>query len=514
MTAVLDRPVVTPKLRAPADTPAAARRNWRSPRRIVVAAVAFNSLLVTLFTTLTSVSTSPFQDEGLYVYMGHRMAQHLWHGSTIIEHPSAYLSGSPMVYPPLAAIADTIGGLGLARNLSLLFIVVAGVMVYLTAAQLFGRLAGVIAQLAFLCNGSVLFQAHLATFDAMALCIVSIATWVAVRSAQRNGLLYGFLAGGLLALAFLTKYMTAVYVPIVAVIAVAAGWSTWRWVVVQRAAVMVFVSVALVFFYIELFAREIWVGIVSTTFSRAAMAEASTGSMVTTLLGWAAPWLVGAAVAVVIGSVGPGRRLLVLRLALLGGAIAAPLGQMRMHEMTSFSKHLAFGMVFAAPLVGELFAMALRKTRGKAAPTVAAFLVLAVSLGVVTSREFLTGWIDDRPLIAPLSTAIAASPGKVVLAEVGSAERYELRQETGPRQWADTYSFSYSGLTGVPAYEKAIEQSHFGVIYLSMTTVNGQAVHEYLISHATPYILSEKVPRYLRGELVGSWLLFTPRVAG
>lgn len=66
----------------------------------------------------------------------------------------------------------------------------------------------------------------------------------------------------------------------------------------------------------------------------------------------------------------------------------------------------------------------------------------------------------------------------------------------------------------VPAHERAIDQRHFGVIYLSMTTVNGQAVHKYLISHATPYILTEKVPRYLRGELVGSWLLFTPRVGG
>lgn len=512
MTAVLERPsgaAPTP----PPTTTVPDRPARRVTRRLAVGLVALNSVLVTLWTTLANPPTSPFQDEGLYLYMGHRVAQNVFHGSVIIEHPSAYLSGSPMVYPPLAAFADTLGGLGLARNLSLAFIVVAGVMVYLLAAQLFGRLAGVAAQTAFVLNGSVLFQAHLATFDAMALCLVAAAAWVAVRSAQRNGLLHGWIAGVLIALAFVTKYMTALFLPIIIVVAVAAGWSRWRWVLVQRAAAMAFLAVALVYFYVELFAREIWLGITSTTFSRAAIAEASTGHMVSSLLAWAAPWLVAALVGVLAGSVGRGRPLLVLRLALLAGAVAAPLGQLRMHEMTSFSKHLAFGMVFAAPLIGELVAKLLRSTRGKGAPTVAAFGVLLAVVGGFTSREFLTGWIDDRPLIAPLATAAAASPGKVVLAEVGSAERYQLRKDIGSRQWADTYSFSYGGLSGLPAYEQAIDQSHFGVIYLSMTTANGRAVHQYLISHSTPYILDQKVPRYLRGDLVGSWLVFVPRVS-
>ena len=66
----------------------------------------------------------------------------------------------------------------------------------------------------------------------------------------------------------------------------------------------------------------------------------------------------------------------------------------------------------------------------------------------------------------------------------------------------------------MPAYLEAIDQSHFGVISLSLTTPYGKQIYQYLITHSTPYILGTKVPRYFRGSLVGSWLVFVPRVNG
>jgi hypothetical protein len=81
-----------------------------------------------------------------------------------------------------------------------------------------------------------------------------------------------------------------------------------------------------------------------------------------------------------------------------------------------------------------------------------------------------------------------------------------------PSQWNDTYVFYYAGVEGPPAYREAIDESHFGVIYLSLTTPYGRDVHSYLTEHNTPYQLVAKVPRQLRGELIGDWFVYTPKV--
>ena len=62
------------------------------------------------------LNTNAFEDEGLYVYTGHRMIQHLLHGVFLPEYPGAYFSGAPGLYPVLAAMADSVGGLAAARG--------------------------------------------------------------------------------------------------------------------------------------------------------------------------------------------------------------------------------------------------------------------------------------------------------------------------------------------------------------------------------------------------------------
>jgi hypothetical protein len=132
--------------------------------------------------------------------------------------------------------------------------------------------------------------------------------------------------------------------------------------------------------------------------------------------------------------------------------------------------------------------------------------------GVYFSGRFLTGWEPDTNLRPVLTTAISASPRKAILGERPSPQRYELRNMVAPSQWNDTFAFSYAGLKGPQAYRKAIDQSHFGVIYLSLTTPYGRYVHSYLTKHDTPYQLVAKVPRHLRYDVIGDWFIYTPKV--
>ena len=36
-----------------------------------------------------------YNDSGLYIYMGHRMLEHIIHGAHLSEYPGAFFSGSP-----------------------------------------------------------------------------------------------------------------------------------------------------------------------------------------------------------------------------------------------------------------------------------------------------------------------------------------------------------------------------------------------------------------------------------
>lgn len=89
-----------------------------------------------------------FSDEALYSYAGHQMLAHWLHGQPVQDFET-YFSGSPAVYPPLAAMADHLGGISAVRTLSLLFLLGATILLFLTTARLFTRSAGYLAALLF-----------------------------------------------------------------------------------------------------------------------------------------------------------------------------------------------------------------------------------------------------------------------------------------------------------------------------------------------------------------------------
>jgi hypothetical protein len=196
---------------------------------------------------------------------------------------------------------------------------------------------------------------------------------------------------------------------------------------------------------------------------------------------------------------------------LIVGTLIGPVQHIRIEESTSLAKHVAFGVLFAAPLIGDLLGRMLRRTPVLATPLVASVIVALCLSGLHYSSVFRSGWVPNDNLMPTLSVAILDNPNKEILGEQPAPERYALRKAVDSTYWNDTYSFSYAGLTGKRAYKKAIDQSHFGVIYLTMKTTYGKYVNHYLSTHKTPYRLRAKVPRYMRRSYVGDWLIYTPR---
>jgi 4-amino-4-deoxy-L-arabinose transferase-like glycosyltransferase len=496
-----------------AAQPAATHRAPSRVRRVLSSPWLWLPLICAVQVALAlrhGLNANAFEDEGLYVYTGHRMIQHFLHGAFLPEYPGAFFSGAPGLYPVLAAMADAVGGLAAARDVSLFFAVVATVATYGVGSRLFGRAAGIIGAAAFTLCGSVIYLSHFATYDSMMMSLVAVAAWLAVYSAQRDGFAWAPAVALLLALAFLTKYAGAVFVPVVVLLAVVVGWPLYGWKVVRRGAYCLVAVLVMAFSAIELWGRSMVPGIRSTTSSRVILSHATPAFLIREIAMWVGPWLLLA----LIGALFRVRRQWALMSVLLIGSIIGPADQVRIGEATSMAKHVAFGIVFAAPLIGDLFARGLRRAPALASVVMVAALGLLGASGLHYSHQFLTGWVNDADLRPVLAQEIAAHPGKKILGERYAPQRYELRQQTQPNQWYDTYYFSYGGKVGEPAYAEAIRQHYFGVIYLDRTTPYGSYIYDYLKAHHDYYRASASVPRYQRGKLVGHWVVFTPTTSG
>ena len=286
----------------------------------------------------------------------------------------------------------------------------AGLAVYGLGAELFGRWSGVLANGVFLTNGSVMYQAHLATFDSMMMFLMATACWLGVKSARANHLTYALLISVILTFACFTKYAAIAYVPVVAFLCAAAGWSRWHWIAVRRAVYMIVATVVLCYFWIQLFAVELIPGIALTTLSRNAISPASAQKLAASAVVWAGLWIFAA----VIGWLTGRRRDLLIGATLVVGCghrAGQPDPDARIqHPSPNIWRSEWFSQL---PLVGDLLARMLRSTRLKALPTVAGFAALLLIVGVNTSNQFLTAWVDDRPLIQPLVQSMNANPGKV-----------------------------------------------------------------------------------------------------
>ncbi len=216
-------------------------------------------------------SNTAFQDEALYLRAGHLEWSHLLHGNPMPNFP-AYFSGAPVIYPPLGALADSIGGLAAARTLSLCFMLGVTGLLWATTGRLYGRRAALLAAGLFATLAGTQFLGAFATYDAMALFLMALAGWLGVRSADgqlwvRTALL--LLAGVSLALADAVKYATAIFTPVVVVLAVVAVWRRHgRGAAVTAGFTVICTWLALIAAAVAAAGQQYWLGIKATTLDR------------------------------------------------------------------------------------------------------------------------------------------------------------------------------------------------------------------------------------------------------
>jgi hypothetical protein len=296
--------------------------------------------------------TAPFTDEALYLDAGHQIWAH-WLRHAPLPDYASWFSGAPVLYPPIGAVADSVGGLPAARAVSLLFMLGATGAVYFTARQLFGRVADFFSAVLFAVTGLVIHYGAFATYDAPAVFFLALAMWAAARIPEGRSRWLAICAVALVTSnAF--KYATLAWDPVVIGFVLFHNWDRGVLNAITRV-VSLTSTVAILEGGLLLLGGPGYIkGVSVTTIFRTIQSGASSSPSAVL---WRALALTG--IVVVTAAIGlllsirwnPVRLTLILALFLAAGLIAA-VDQARIHELSSLDKNLGFGLIFPAVAAG------------------------------------------------------------------------------------------------------------------------------------------------------------------
>ncbi len=448
---------------------------------LVLILVAQAGLSVRLFWVDTA-----FQDEAEYLWAGHLEWSHWLHG-TVVPPFASYFSGAPVIYPPLAALADSVGGLAAARLLSLLFMLGATALLWAVAGRLFGRRAAFFSCALFALSGPALHLGSFATYDAMSVFLLALASWLVVSAPEASEAAGRMaLAGVVLALANATAYSCTLFDPVVILLALLTAWPAGARLAIRRVGALVTVTAALLIAAILLGGTSYTSGIRQTTLERAA-GSAPVTSVLSNTWTWTGVILVLAAGAIIASAVTRGGARQTWLLAILAAAaLAGPLEQANLHTLDALNKHIGLGLWFAAIAAGytvATFIAAAPDGRSRAYTTGAcvAALTFPISLGITQSYAFDTSWPDSASFTAifrPLTTRISGP----LLVEDPSIAEYYLPEGHNWQRWSSTRNIVLptganiahpsrtAGVTGdgnAAAFARYISRHYFALVALN-----------------------------------------------
>ena len=455
-------------------------------------------------------SNTAFQDEALYLWAGHLEWAHWLHGGSVPDFP-AYFSGAPVVYPPLGALASSIGGLAGARILSLCFMLAATALLYSVAKRLFGRGAAIAGSAIFAVLGPVQFLGAFATFDALAVLLLALSSWLAVRSAGHRGELWLAGCAVAMALADAAKYTSLLWNPVVIALAVLGSAGAWPQAVSRGIRLAGYTAVLIIPVLFLAGGHSYVTGIMSTTLSR----PSSTVPALRVLYD-SGKWIGVVALLAIIGAAAVTRRR-VMRLTAVAWILAAavflaPAEQARIHTIFSLFKHVGFGAWFACIVAGYGLTTLARVAGAMEFKNPSAVLVFLLGVyGSVLSASQFAGWPDSSQMIRDIAPVIERTGCPCLVAESDVVDYYLVKQTTHDifttifvmRYWDDGRE-----LSGTPAYRAAIRNHYFRLVEIDpaeLPAIYAPVVQALSASH---YRLVASTPSNVPGEPFEIWIRY------
>jgi Dolichyl-phosphate-mannose-protein mannosyltransferase len=393
-----------------------------------------------------------FQDEALYLWAGHLEWAHLLHGTPLPQFP-AFFSGAPVIYPPLAALADSAGGLTGARVLSLIFMLGVTSLLWATTGRLFGRRAAFFAAALFAFLGPTLHLGSFATYDSMSLFLLALAAWLVVRAGERHDATSWMVAAGVaLALANATSYPSALFDPVVILLALTVAFpKPGGKPAISRPLVLLAVAGLLITLGVLVGGSRYVNGIEITTLQRAP----GTDSPLLVLFhswSWTGIIVVAAVCGVAINWITqPGRAQTWMLTLLTAAALLVPIEQASLYTTASLNKHGGLGAWFAAIAAGYAIdkfigAAAAGKARSITCAACVVALSFPIALGARQSRVFATSWPDSSAFVTILGPLVNHNSGRLLVEDPSIAEYY-LPAGSQWERWSSTRNIVRPGGT-------------------------------------------------------------------
>jgi hypothetical protein len=456
-------------------------------------------------------SNTAFTDEALYLWAGHLQWAHWLDGAKIPAFPT-YFSGSPVIYPPIGALADSIGGLTGARLLSMAFILGATCLLWATASRLFGRSAAFFAAALFAFLGPTLKLSAFATYDAMAIFLMALATWCAIHAGPRKDIGRWMIAAACaLVLADATAYSYTIMDPVVIGIVLLTGWPLPSVkLALSRGVALIAYVVALVITLLTLGGGLYSVGIEQTVLTRAVGTD-SPMKVLHDAAAWIGIVVVIAVVGVLVGLKTERERPRQLLLALLAGAaLLVPVEQARIHTAVSLDKHEDMGAWFAAIAAGYAVSrlagfLRPRFLRLVALGVATAALVVPARIALIQGRALFAAWPNSTAFIAAMRPLIDGTSGSILVETPSIAEYYLPEAGSQWERWSTTSSIRLSngksisvavgGFGNPNNYISMIKKNYFTVIALepsNITAAFDKSVEDFLVLD-NDYTLADQV---------------------
>lgn len=509
------------------DRSSTARNDGPVRSRLSTLAVSQVFLILAVQTVLSLrfiKADTAFQDEALYLWAGHREIAHLLHGLPVPPFPT-YFSGSPIIYPLVGALADSIGGLSAARILSLLFMLGATGLLWNSTRLLYGELAAFFAAALFAVGGPTLHLGSFATYDAMSVFGVALSAWCAVKASrsrstaslheQPGGTGWMIAAGLILALANATAYSMALFDPVVILLAFLTFASQAdRRRALRRSLTLVTVLVIPLGLGLLIGGSYYRTGINNTTIQRAPGSDSALTIFADSWF-WTGAVAVLALIGVIVSlSRRPWTAAGWLPLLATGALLLVPTEQASLHTTASLNKHGTMGAWFAAIAAGfaiDAFIAWSGTGRMKAVTTGACVIALALpaELGIAQARTFATEWPNSSSFTAILGPLVDNSTGRVLVEDPSIAEYY-LKAGSQWQRWSGTRNIVLpSGKsTGGPSQNAGvvgsgnagvfavfIQEGYFSLVALNYadTTALDQKIHADL-KHNHRYHIIDVIP--------------------
>ncbi len=471
---------------------ASARRLWHPLTAICAVQAALSLALVW--------SNTAYIDEADYLWVGHLVIRNWLHGApwpaVLVK---SMLSGSPVIYPPIGAVADSLAGLAGARALSMLFMLGATILLYLATSKLFGRSAAVIAAALWALSEPALRLTY-ATYDPLSVFLTTLSAWLIVRSAYhqrtRGQIVDGALAAVVLGLANATAYSGIVIDPIVIAFAFCVWWPVMK---AGRALAYTasFAAGLVASFAVIMIGTGSWAG-TQSIFDRQTQDHESVTLVLNEIWGYSgflmALALLGALIAFKLES-----RQRAILVTLAGCAVfAAPVAQFHYGTAWSADKHVAYGFWFAAMAAAYGCAKVLgwpagARTRLIVAGCAVALLYPAV-YGFSAAWQRYHLWPNAGAFVTALRPVISSTPGQIYVPghEANVAQYYIPAQGADWRRWNAQLALNPASLPKpVPRakwgsyYASQVARGPYGVLALfySTTFTNSSALPGNVIAN-------------------------------